>query len=469
MGKVPLRFSLPHCFLRTFCRSRATEAKIKAIDIDTGVTALTEKNLHELTASEIVSRIAAGNTTAEAVARACLDYIAEREPSVQAWQFLDPQLVIQQAQSLDRGATRGPLHGVPVGMKDIIDTADMPTEYGTPIHAGHRPHMDAACVALTRRAGGIIMGKTVTTEFANRYPGKTMHPMDPKRTPGGSSSGSAAAVGCSMIPLAVGTQTTGSTIRPAAYNGCVGYRPTWGDLRLAGVMEAAGSFDTLGLIARSVEDIALYRNILMGVPPEALPAAPCQPPRVGVCRTQFWGITDEATKQAIESCAAAMAKGGAKVSDLTLPASFDPIEEIHQRISSFEFARNRAWEINHHYEKISKTLRENRLQHGLAYTFEQYREARAQAEALRLQLDDIFRDVDVILTPSAPGEPPVGLNATGSAAFSSIWTACHNPSVTLPLFSGPNKLPIGVQLVTRRDTDRYLFEVARWTCALYGR
>ena len=430
---------------------------------------MSEKNLHELTATEIVSHIAAGKTTAEAVARACLDYIAEREPAVQAWQFLDPQLVIKQAQALDRGTARGPLQGVPVGIKDIIDTADMPTEYGTPIHAGYRPHMDAACVALTRRAGGIIMGKTVTTEFANRYPGKTMHPLDPKRTPGGSSSGSSAAVGDRMVPLALGTQTTGSTIRPAAYNGCVGYRPTWGDLRLAGVMEAAGSLDTLGLIARSVEDIALYRNVLIGVPPEAMSSTPCQPPRVGVCRTQFWGETDDATKKAIESCAQAMAKGGAKVTDLQLPASFDPIEEIHQRISSFEFARNRAWEINHHYEKISETLRENRLKHGLAYSFEQYRDARAQAEKLRLQLDDIFQNYDVILTPSAPGEPPIGLNATGSAAFSSIWTACHNPSMTLPLFSGPNKLPIGVQLVTRRDTDRYLFEVSRWTFALFGR
>lgn len=430
---------------------------------------MSDQKLHELTATEIVNRIAAGKTTAEAVARACLDYIAEREPAVQAWTFLDPDLVIRQAQALDRGSSRGALQGVPVGMKDIIDTADMPTEYGTPIHAGHRPHMDAACVALTRRAGGVIMGKTVTTEFANRHPGKTMHPMDPTRTPGGSSSGSAAAVGDRMIPLAVGTQTTGSTIRPAAYNGCVGYRPTWGDLRVAGVMEAAGSLDTLGLIARSVEDIALYRNVLIGIPAEPLPATPCPPPRVGVCRTPFWDITDEATKKAIESCAAAMAKGGAKVSDLTLPASFDPIEEIHQRISSFEFARNRAWEINHHYEKISKTLRENRLKHGLAYSFEEYRGARADGEKLRLQLDDIFRDYDVILTPSAPGEAPIGLNATGSAAFSSIWTVCHNPSMTLPLFSGPNKLPIGVQLVTRRDTDRQLFEISRWTSALYGR
>ena len=430
---------------------------------------MAELKIHELTATEIANYIAAGSTKAETVVRACLERIAEREPTVQAWQFLDPALALKQARLLDQGSIRGPLHGVPVGIKDIIDTADMPTEYGTLIHAGHRPHMDAACVALTRRAGGIIMGKTVTTEFANRHPGKTMHPMDPQRTPGGSSSGSAAAVGDRMVPLAVGTQTTGSTIRPAAYNGCFGYRPTWGDLRLAGVMEAAGSVDTLGLIARSVEDIALYRDVLIDIPHQPLPATPCAPPRVGVCKTQFWEETDDATKRAIESCAQAMAKAGARVTAFRLPASFDPIDEIHQRISSFEFARNRAWEINHHYDEISQTLRENRLRHGLAYSFEQYREARAAGEKLRLELDDIFHDYDVILTPSAPGVPPVGLNATGSAAFSSIWTVCHNPSMTLPLFSGTNGLPIGVQLVTTRDSDRYLFEAARWTSKLFGR
>lgn len=426
---------------------------------------MAQKPLHELTATEII----AGRHSAEAVAQSCLEHIARREPAVQAWQFLDPELVLQQARAIDKRSERGLLQGVPVGIKDIIDTADMPTEYGTPIHAGHRPHMDAACVALTRRAGGLIMGKTVTTEFANRHPGKTMHPMDPKRTPGGSSSGSAAAVGDRMIPLAIGTQTTGSTIRPAAYNGCVGYRPTWGDLRLAGVMEAAGSLDTLGLIARSVEDIVLYRHVLAGEH-GAVPALDAgKAPSVAVCRTQFWNDTDAATKAAIEGCAATMAKAGAKVSELTLPASFDPIEEIHQRISSFEFARNRAWEINHHYERISKTLRENRLKHGLAYTFEQYRGARADGEKLRLQLDDVFRDYDIILTPSAPGVPPVGLNATGSAAFSSIWTLGHTPSVTLPLYSGEQGLPVGVQLVARRDRDHALFEAALWTMRAHGR
>lgn len=423
--------------------------------------------LNELTATEIVRAIAAGNATCEAVAKACLDRIAAREPQVQAWQYLNPDQVIANARALDHSGKQGPLLGVPVGVKDIIDTADMPTEYGSPIHEGHRPHMDAACVALTRRAGGVIMGKTVTTEFANRHPGKTMHPRDPRRTPGGSSSGSAAAVGDHMIPLAIGTQTTGSTIRPAAFNGCFGYRPTWGDLRLAGVMEAAGSLDTLGLIARSVEDVALYRDVLLGITPEPLSSTPCDAPRVGLCRTQFWDATDAATKASIEACAQTMAKAGAKVSELNLPKAFDLIDEIHQRISSFEFARNRAWELYRYPEKISTTLRNGRLKHGLAYTYEQYRDARAQAEKLRLLLDDIFKDYDVILTPSAAGEAPVGLNETGSAAFSSIWTVGHTPSMTLPLFTGPNNMPIGVQLVARRDADRYLFEAAHWTSALY--
>jgi amidase len=424
--------------------------------------------LHHLTATEIVHAIADKKTTAEKVVRDCLAHIEAREPEVLAWQFLDPQLAIRQAQALDACGQIGPLHGVPVGIKDIIDTEDMPTSYGTPIHEGYHPHMDAACVALTRRAGGIIMGKTVTTEFANRHPGKTRHPQDPARTPGGSSSGSAAAVGDHMVPLAIGTQTTGSTIRPAAYNGCVGYRPTWGDLRLAGVMEAAGSLDTLGIIARSVDDVVLYRNILAGIPVEALPTTPCAAPRVGVCQTQFWDETDAATRHAIEDCAHTMEQAGAKVSTLQLPKSFDPIDEIHQQISSFEFARNRAWELLRYPEKISTTLRENRLKHGLHYQFDEYRKSRALAEQLRLELDEVFKDYDVILTPSAASVPPVGLNATGSAAFSSIWTLCHTPSMTLPLYKGDQQLPIGVQLVTRRDADWQLFQIARWTERLFA-
>ncbi len=423
--------------------------------------------LHQLTATEIVRAIAAGKATATAVAESCLARIAAREPEVGAWEFLDRDLVLRQARALDAAATRGPLQGVPVGIKDIIDTADMPTAYGSPIHAGHRPHMDAVCVALTRRAGGLIMGKTVTTEFANRHPGRTCHPRDPQRTPGGSSSGSGAAVGDHMVPLALGSQTTASTIRPAAFNGCVGYRPTWGDLRMAGVMEAAGSVDTLGIIARSVEDVALYRDVLTGSRPDPVAAVDGGALRVGFCRSPFWDHADATTQAHVESCARYLASAGARVTAVELPGDFAHIESVHRRISSFEFVRNRAWEIDHHWDKISDTLKNGRLQHGMKCTFADYQDARSEAERLRLMLDDLFRDFDILLTPSAAGEAPVGLNETGTAIFCAIWTTCHVPSLTLPLFEGEHGLPIGVQCVARRNADRALFAAGQWVMAQY--
>lgn len=414
-----------------------------------------------LTASEIVQAIAAGKTTAVAVAESCLEYIAEREPQVQAWHYLDPELVLAQAHALDKRGSVGPLQGVPVAIKDIIDTDDMPTEYGTPIHKGRRPDIDAACVALTRRAGGLIMGKAVTTEFANFFPGKTRNPLDPQRTPGGSSSGSAAAVGAGMVPLGVGTQTTASTIRPAAFCGCVGYRPTWGDLRCTGVMEASGSLDTLGLIARSVEDIALYRDVLLGVMPVVL-SSDNTAPRIGFCRTHIWDQCEADTQRQIEACAAKLAKAGAIVSDVSLPGEFTRIEDAHRWISSFEFARNRAWEIDHHWEMISERLRSNRIRDGLDCRYETYRDARDFLERQRLVLDDLMADYDVLLTPSVAGEAPVGLHSTGNASFCAIWTSMHVPAVTLPLFKGPNGLPVGVQLTGKRNNDRKVFEAARW-------
>src|ERR1700693_4351593 len=211
--------------------------------------------LNELTATEIVNAVSAGDTNCEAVVRACLEHIGRREPEVGAWHYLNPEQVIAQARAIDKSGRRRPLIRVPVGIKDITDSCDMPTEYGSPIYQGHQPKNDAACVALSRKAGGVLMGKTVTTEFANVHPGKTRNPLDPARTPGGSSSGSGAAVGDYMVPLAIGTQTTGSTTRPASFCGVFGYRPTWGDLRTTRVMESSASLDTLGILARSIEDV----------------------------------------------------------------------------------------------------------------------------------------------------------------------------------------------------------------------
>ena len=419
------------------------------------------KPLNQLTATETVQAIASGRTSAEAVAQACLERISEREPRVQAWQFLDPELVLRQARALDKRGTVGALQGVPIGIKDIIDTADMPTEYGSPIYKGHRPVNDAACVALSRRAGALIMGKTVTTEFANRYPGRTRNPFDPERTPGGSSSGSAAAVGDYMTPLAVGTQTTASTIRPAAFCGCVGYRPTWGDLRCVGVKEAAGSLDTLGLIARSVDDVALYRDVLLGSKPDPLPADP-GPPRIGFCRTPAWNECEPYMQAMLEKLAHDLAASGADVEDVSLPEDFARIPDAHRWISSFEFSRNFTWEIENHWDSISAELRNGRLKDGLSCSFEHYREAREFAQRCRFMLDMVFADRDVLLVPAVSGEAPIGLNSTGNASFCSIWTTMHVPAITLPLFRGPNGLPVGAQFVARRNDDRRLMAACNW-------
>lgn len=417
--------------------------------------------LNELTATEIVQAVTTGSATCEAVARACLERIALREPEVGAWHYLNPEQVIADARALDKSGSGGPLAGVPIGFKDIIDTADMPTEYGSPIYRGHRPKADAVCVALARKAGALVMGKTVTTEFANQYPGKTRNPFDPTRTPGGSSSGSAAAVGDRMVPLAVGTQTTGSTVRPASFCGAFGYRPTYGDLRCVGVKEAAGSLDTLGLIARSIEDIALFRDVLLGVPPEPINEAPGVP-RIGFCRTHVWKILEPSTQKLLEDAAVRLESAGAQVKHIELPADFERIEETHRRISSFEFARNLTWEIENHYESISRRLRDGRIKDGLSFSHAQYVEARKHAETCRAIFGDLFGDCDVLLTAAALGEAPIGTNATGNVAPATIWTTVHAPSVTIPAFKGPHGMPVGAQLVARRHDDRKLFAAARW-------
>jgi amidase len=227
-------------------------------------------------------------------------------------------------------------------------------------------------------------------------------------------------------------------------------------------MEAAGSLDTLGLIARSIEDVALYRDVLLGVKPDPLSTVIGRAPRIGFCRTHLWNRCDDTTKKLLEECSRALAKAGARVEDVTLPKEFENIPDAHRSISSFEFVRNRAWEIDHHWEMISETLRKGRISHGLACSFEDYRNARAFSAWCRVRLDDVFADYDVLLTPAAAGEAPIGLASTGDASFCLIWTTMHVPAITLPLFTGPNGLPIGAQLVAKRDGDRHLFEAARW-------
>ena len=421
------------------------------------------KPLNELTASEIAASVAAGQITREAVMRACLDHIAARESEVRAWTNLDPERALAAARTADREGRGGPLAGVPFGVKDIIDTEDYPTEWGTPIHRGRRPSRDAACVALTRRAGGVLLGKTVTTEFANLHPGPTRNPHDLARTPGGSSSGSAAAVADHMVPLALGTQTTGSTIRPASFCGVFGYRPTFGEHRLHGVMEASGSLDTLGILARSLDDVALWRDVLLGIAPAPI-AEPGRVPRVGLYRPpQAWDEVETTTRALVEGAALDLAKAGADVRDVTLPPEFAGLNEAHRWISSFEFARTFTWEIEHHWSAISETLRTGRLADGLSCSFERYVEMKELAASCRSAFDALWQDFDIMLTASAYGEAPVGGGAFASAPLYMMSTVLHVPSLSLPVFKGPHGMPIGLQILGRRHDDHALFGWARWT------
>jgi Asp-tRNA(Asn)/Glu-tRNA(Gln) amidotransferase A subunit family amidase len=425
------------------------------------VKSIEAKPFNAWTASEIVAAVAAGRATREAVMRACLDRIADRDAGVQAWTNLDPERALAAARAADRDRRGGPLAGVPFGVKDIIDTADYPTEWGTPIHRGRQPKRDAACVALTRRAGGVLLGKTVTTELANLHPGPTRNPRDLARTPGGSSSGSAAAVADHMVPIALGTQTTGSTIRPASFCGVFGYRPTHGEHRLHGVMEASGSLDTLGILARSLDDIALYRDVLLGVAPQPI-AAVERAPRIGVYRPQIWDQVEPATRALIEDAAKRLAKAGAAVRDVKLPPEFAGLNDAHRWISSFEFARTFTWEIEHHWDEISETLRNGRLADGLSCPFERYVAMKELAESCRSRFDALWQNYDIMLTAAAFGEAPVGWNAFAGAPLYMMSTALHVPSLSLPVFKGPNDLPIGLQILARRHDDRALFAWARW-------
>jgi amidase len=412
------------------------------------------KPFNELTAQEAAAAIAAGRLTSERLVAACLERIERREPDVRAWVHLEPELALEQARSCDRGPVRGPLHGVPVGVKDIIDTADQPTACGSPIYEGHRPRADAACVALVRRAGGVILGKTVTTEFAFSTPNKTRNPHDPAHTPGGSSSGSAAAVADAMIPLAFGTQTGGSVIRPASFCGVVGYKASFDGLQASGVKVLSQALDTLGVFARSVADICLMRAVQMGAP--ATPAARGGAPRFGLCRTPQWDSASAESRTAIEVVGKSL---GAEPVDL--PAEFAGLIDAQRAVMVFEAARNLAWERADRAELLSPKLRAT-LDEGMAIPFAHYREARELASSCRPRLAEVFGRFDALVAPSAVGEAPPSLETTGDPLFNSMWTLLGNPCVTLPGRTGPKGLPVGVQLVGPLGADDALLSVAAW-------
>jgi Asp-tRNA(Asn)/Glu-tRNA(Gln) amidotransferase A subunit family amidase len=415
--------------------------------------------LYELTATEAVTAIAHGRLTSEALVAACLERIRAREGHVGAWEYLDPEQALSQARACDRSPARGPLHGVPVGIKDLIDTSDMPTGYGSPIYAAYQPAWDAACVALLRAAGAVIMGKTVTTEFAMFTPGKTANPHNPAHTPGGSSSGSAAAVADNMVPLALGTQTAGSIIRPASFCGVVGYKPTHGQFSVAGIKALSQTLDTLGGMARSVADMALLRAALVGGSTRL--SVLTQPPRIGLCRTPQWPHATPATGEALDTAARQLASAGAKVEETQLPAVFDNLIAAQETIQVFEGARCCAYELTRHRQQLSQKLLEL-LAPAENIAYAAYAAALAVADTCRHHLAAIFSDYDVLLVPSAPGEAPAGLEATGNPLFNRIWTLLHTPAVTLPGLTGPNGLPVGVQVIGLPGMDDQLLAIAAW-------
>lgn len=380
---------------------------------------------------------------------------------IHAWAHVDPGQVRAEARRLDAGPVRGPLHGLPLGVKDIFDTCDGPTEYGSPIYAGHRPRADAACVALARDAGGIVLGKTMTTEFATYTPTATTNPRNVAHTPGGSSSGSAAAVADEMVPLALGTQTAGSVIRPASYCGVVGYKPSFGLIARAGVKLLAESLDTVGVFARTVEDAALLVGALSGrASLIALPGVDGLP-RIGICRTHDWARADAAVAEALARAEQVLAAGGATVVTLDLPDVFAALGDAHDAIYGYETARGLAHERRTHAEQLSPRLREA-LDRGAAVEADRYDRACRKAAECRRRLPDVIGDCDVLLAPSATGEAPPGLETTGSPVLNRVWTLLHAPCVNVPAGLGPGSLPIGLQAVGRFGDDARTLAAAAW-------
>jgi Asp-tRNA(Asn)/Glu-tRNA(Gln) amidotransferase A subunit family amidase len=402
-----------------------------------------------LTATELTRRIVDGALSAEAVVQSCLDRIHEREPVVRAWVHVAAEEALAQARAADRGSL---MKGVPFGVKDIFDTADMPTGYGSPIYTGCRPSFDASAVALPRTAGGIALGKTVTTEFANRHPGPTGNPHNLAFSPGGSSSGSAAAVADFMVPL---------VIRPAAYCGIVGFKPSYGLFPPAGMHPNTESLDTVGIMARAVADIALFRAALMAMPYEP-PAMPERPPRLGLCRTPFWDKAQPDGKAVLEAAAATLAASGATIVDAELPPACGDVAEVQRRLSAFESVRVHAPERHRHEALLSPDLNDAKIADGKKLSLADFRAAWRDAERARAAAQDWAKGFDAILTLPAPGQAPRGLGHTGDAVFNALWTMLYMPCLTLPAGEGPDGLPVGIQLVGSRHDDHCLLATALW-------
>ncbi len=424
--------------------------------------AVARGGLNTLDAVEAAAMIADGRITSQALVTACLERIAARDARIGAWAHVDPDRALAQARAAD-ASSGGLLRGVPVGVKDIFDTADMPTAYGSAIHRGHRPERDTACVAALRAAGAVMLGKTTTTEFASPVPVGVVNPRAPARSPGVSSSGSAAAVADDMVPVALGSQTGGSMIMPASSCGVFGYKASLEGIARTGLRHLRPTLDTIGIFARSLADIARTRAALTDGP-SARTLAARPPRRIGLCRTPAWEVAEPATRTAIDEAARLLRTAGADVADFELPEGFDAMEDAFGVISAVEGGRALAWEAGAHRDALNGWIRDQ-IALGERLGAAACDAARARAGDYRRALARKFAAVDLILTPSAPGEPTVDLSGLQVSVFNRIWTLMHTPCLSVPAFRGPNGAPVGIQLVAPVGADDRLLEHAAWVAA----
>ena len=416
--------------------------------------------LHEQSASALVPQLERREITAEQLVRACLDRIDAREGDVQAWEYLAADSALEQARQLDRRPVQGLLHGIPIAVKDLFDTADMPTTYGSPIYASHKPAADAAAVALCRAQGALMLGKTVTTEFATFKPGKTRNPHGVTHTPGGSSSGSAAAVADCMVPLAFASQTAASVIRPAAFCGVVGYKPSYGMVNRTGVKALSDSLDTIGFIARSVGDVALFAAATTG-DRGLLQLDVSHAPRIALCHTHEWPHADEDTHKAFEHAARVLALAGMPIRELQLPLLFSQLMQAQKEIMAFDLVRSLAHERLRQPHLLSEHLNQV-LDSGLGVPIERHYANLQLAQSARGMVSNAFGAFEVLLAPSAIGEAPDTLTQTGDPVFSRVWTLLGLPCVHLPFFKGRTGMPVGLQVVGRHGEDKVVLRVAKW-------
>lgn len=420
------------------------------------------KDLESLSATQAIKALSRREIQATDLLLSCLDRIGQRESLVRAWASLGKENALTRAKQLDKGAFQGILHGLPIGVKDLYDTYDLPTSYGSPIYSNNYPASDAVSVNLMRQAGGIVLGKTVTTEFASFKSGATTNPHHCKHTPGGSSSGSAAAVADFMVPLATGSQTAGSIIRPASFCGVVGFKPSYGKISIAGVKSLSITLDTMGCFGRTVEDVALGAAAMSGDHGMARVESLHNKPRIAVCKTSSWSLALKETESALAIArhAAEMISKGS-VLDLKLPTACDGLTQAQTRIMLSEMSRSFAFELMHYAKKLSSQFTKQ-LRDGAEISYGQYSKDLQLALSAKASIGALFdSEIDVLIAPSATGEAPSIKDGTGDPIFGRDWTLLGLPCININVSSGPNGLPVGVQLIAGPGKDHFLLSAAR--------